>query len=324
MGGLREEIAAALARKERLLLTVVRAGGLGDTLLVMPALQFLLREYPATEITLVGSAWAERLLPIMARPPGLLRFDSPHLTPVFRPSCPEDPSGAFATADVVIAYVSRPADDFTANLHALCPGPVVVWPVQPPGEEHAAVHFARAVADPPPALSELRPADLHVGRRLRTWARDWLASHLPDASAPLAVHPGSGGAAKCWPVERFACLIRHFDRPVIVFEGPSDADACDRLGSLLEGGPPVAPASSLSVPQVAALLLTCGLYVGNDSGLTHLAAALGVSVVAVFGPTDPLMWGPVGAAVRCVGGTGSGDPWPAVDRVIAACAGLAP
>jgi ADP-heptose:LPS heptosyltransferase len=59
-------------------------------------------------------------------------------------------------------------------------------------------------------------------------------------------------------------------------------------------------ADSLPIRQVAALLSRCGAYVGNDSGVTHLAALSGVPTVAVFGPTDPAVWGPVGPNVRII------------------------
>jgi ADP-heptose:LPS heptosyltransferase len=73
----------------------------------------------------------------------------------------------------------------------------------------------------------------------------------------------------------------------------------------------------MSVGQVAALLARCRLYVGNDSGLTHLAAAVGAETVAVFGPTDPAVWAPRGSRVRVVRGSGDGDRWPPVESVVA-------
>ncbi|MHC5035486.1 MAG: hypothetical protein ACYTFZ_10675, partial [Planctomycetota bacterium] len=104
---MREEIAECLARQERPRITVVRTGGLGDTLLVMPTLLILQQACPAAEITLVGSPWAEALLPLLALPCRFLGFDSPVLTPLFGPSPAEDPSGAFSSADAVVIYSAR-------------------------------------------------------------------------------------------------------------------------------------------------------------------------------------------------------------------------
>ncbi len=67
----------------------------------------------------------------------------------------------------------------------------------------------------------------------------------------------------------------------------------------------------LELAEAGAVLSECALYVGNDSGITHLAAGLGVPTVAVFGPTDPAVWRPLGPRVRVV----RGRPWPTVEEV---------
>jgi ADP-heptose:LPS heptosyltransferase len=68
---------------------------------------------------------------------------------------------------------------------------------------------------------------------------------------------------------------------------------------------------------VAHRLAAANLYIGNDSGITHLAAATGCNVVAIFGTTDPRVWAPFGERVRVLGGPGL---WPTLEEVIAACA----
>ena len=158
--------------------------------------------------------------------------------------------------------------------------------------------------DPPGMLSVPDPA--------KAWGREWLETRGAACGA-VAVHPGSGGRRKCWPAERFAEVAAGLGRPVVLLEGPADAEACrafrDRAASPLR----VARAGGLSVPQAAALVAGCGLFLGNDSGMSHLAAALGVPTVAVFGPTDPAVWSPRGPVVRVVGGGRGG--WPDVGAV---------
>jgi len=73
---------------------------------------------------------------------------------------------------------------------------------------------------------------------------------------------------------------------------------------------------------VAALIARCACYVGNDSGISHVAAGLGVPTVAVFGPTDPAVWGPHGPTVRVVRRRAAGDAWPSVEAVAGAVAAL--
>ena len=101
------------------------------------------------------------------------------------------------------------------------------------------------------------------------------------------IHPFSGSARKNWPLERFRALARGIGRtmPVEWCAGPED--------------PPLAGAVRIDdLYELACWLGRARLYVGNDSGITHLAAAAGAPVLALFGPTDPLVWAPRGPRVR--------------------------
>jgi heptosyltransferase-2 len=327
---LRRELADALAREPHPRLTVVRAGGLGDTLLILPTLQLLAQHLYQGELAFIGSAWAEQLWPIVGlrEDPGgrrLLRFDSPQLTPMFGPAAQSDPTGAFSQAHAAVLYVRSPGDVLLASARRFCRGPVVDWPVEPTGGEHAAVHLARAVAQEPITAQELPTPALEVPPSLARQAQEWLRKRCGPASRAVALHPGSGGLRKCWPVECFAALAEQMEGPVVLLEGPADREPCRRLEGLLAGPKRPARASGLSLPAVAALIAQCRLYVGNDSGLTHLSAALGVATVAIFGPTDPMIWAPLGPRVTpvAVGDASAHGAWPPVEEVLMAAEQLA-
>ena len=111
----------------------------------------------------------------------------------------------------------------------------------------------------------------------------------------LAVHPFSGGARKNWPLDRFRELALRLGGPVRWYAGPDDpplpeAERCDELYEL------------------ACRLAGARLYIGNDSGITHLAAAAGAPVLALFGPTDPAVWAPRGERVRVLATPHPGEP----------------
>ncbi|MFO8007840.1 MAG: glycosyltransferase family 9 protein [Candidatus Brocadiia bacterium] len=317
MPKLRPELAEALAVGARPRVSVLRAGGLGDTLLTLPALQILLAEAPDAQVTLVGSAWADRLRPLMAREFHVRRFDAGQLSAWFRPDLARDDSGLLSGADAVVIYSAGRADALERNARRLCAGTVIVHPLRPPAGTHATAHFARAVAQVEAAgdvpVRALSPPD-----HLAEWAEGWLGARLPGRTAPLAVHAGSGGARKCWPAERFAALVRRMERPCLVLEGPADEAA---TGRLLERLPAAVPARGLGLGQIGALLRGCVLLVCNDSGVAHLAAALAVPTVAVFGPTDPRTWAPRGPAVAVVASDGT-DAWPATEQVLEAARSL--
>jgi heptosyltransferase-3 len=180
----------------------------------------------------------------------------------------------------------------------------------------------------------------------------WIAERL-GARPFVVVHPGSGSARKNWPAEHWAQVIAGLcaatsapgtdgdagAAPALPSSGPGaaarrplGADEADSPAVVITAGPaddePVAGltgaladsyglrpvvAQNLSLEQLAGLLTLASLYLGNDSGMSHLAAGLGTPTIAVFGPTDPVLWRPRGPAIRTLGGRGA---WPAPDDVL--------
>jgi ADP-heptose:LPS heptosyltransferase len=110
----------------------------------------------------------------------------------------------------------------------------------------------------------------------------------------VAIHPFSGSARKNWPLERYRALAARLPGPVYWTAGPEEPlDGAVRFEDLYE---------------LAGWLASARLYIGNDSGITHLAAAAGAPVVALFGPTDPAVWAPRGERVRVVATARPGTP----------------
>jgi heptosyltransferase-2 len=302
-------------------ITVVRSGGLGDTILLLPTLQLLRAAIPGARLTLVGSEWAERVAPLFPFDLRVERFDAPALAPLFGSEAALDATGLFSASDAVILYTADPTSAFSGNARRHCGGPVITWPVAPPGDTHAALHFARAVLDATPGLADLPIPRLRVGGDLSSWAEAWLAERLGKVGGALAIHPGSGGRRKCWPAEAFAAAARDLGGPVLLLEGPADAEPAAEVARRLPPGSLLAHAATLDLSQIAALLACCRLYLGNDSGVSHLAAALGIPTLAVFGPTDPAVWAPLGPGVAtCT--TAPGGAWPTPGEVCAATRNL--
>lgn len=134
---------------------------------------------------------------------------------------------------------------------------------------HAADFFLKQVGGAPPAIPRI-----HV------------PSQRPREFAML--HPFAGSAAKRWPLERFRELARILERGMRVewCAGPEDSlDGAVRIDNLYE---------------LARHLAAARVFVGNDSGITHLAAAVETPVVALFGPADPRVWAPRGPRVAVV------------------------
>jgi heptosyltransferase-3 len=176
-----------------------------------------------------------------------------------------------------------------ANARRLAPRVEALDPEPPSGAGPSSRWLARAVAAF--GLDVSHPAP----RAVPTPAEDADASRLGAGLSPgfLALHPGSGSARKNWPAHRFAELARRLspDAPWLLVEGPADRGAVAPLETL-----PGAVVVRNAPPRVlGALLARSRAYVGNDSGVTHLAAAWGAPTVALFGPTDPAVWAPEGS-----------------------------
>jgi heptosyltransferase-2 len=194
-------------------------------------------------------------------------------------------------------------------------------PAPPQDGPHASAWLARALeplalaaaGDPPTlAWSETDHADAHE----RT-------SELPPGF--VAVHPGSGSPAKNWPCERFAAVARKLSpgRPCLLVLGPAEAAAPPFEGAIA--------ARSWPVRALGAALSRAGVFLGNDSGISHLAAAAGAPTLALFGPTDPAIWAPVGpraTSLRAPGGAlahlGVEEVAEAALHLRARCAGSGP
>jgi len=174
-----------------------------------------------------------------------------------------------------------------------------------PGEpmralEHEADYLLDLVARggiPVPQLSERR-IDLGLEAAELSFAENYLRSRaVPLEGFPMAISPGSKGESKRWPEAQFAQigarLIQAHDIFPIVFGGPEETGLGDRLVAAWGRG--ANAAGQLSIRQSAAALSFCRLFVGNDSGPTHLAAAVGVPCVGIYAAIDfPGRWHPYG------------------------------
>jgi hypothetical protein len=207
---------------------------------------------------------------------------------------PDEARRVLAPFDGVIAYTSN--EELVRGIAAAAPRAQVVsrGPLPPTSGPHAARWLAEAVrpfgADPNTPTPLLQPTADEIGCS-RTWL-DRLGARF------LAIHPGSGSAGKNWPADRFTSVVDAVaaGQPWLLVEGPADRDAAVPLARR-DGA---VRARELPARVLGTVLARAGVYVGNDSGVSHLAAAWGAPVVALFGPTDPALWAPVGPRVTVV------------------------
>jgi heptosyltransferase II len=304
----RAEYVAVQEPPERVLLLAMMP--IGDTLFATPTIRAIRDCYPkAWIIALVHSTTAElaRCVPgideVLVLPTGpdwqgsrrLLRFLRELHTMRFDASV-DFTSPTYGWISVA-AGISRQGYMKFDRLWWCLPGNHTRWRSQ-----HATHHYyecARELALPP--WGEVHHAlRLRLPREERDWARSYLAEHGVQAGGPpiIAIHPGGAGlnGIKRWPAERFAevsdTLSERWNARILLLGGPDETDLA-RAVAVKMRSTPLTVAGEPSLLASFALIEACDLYIGNDSGLLHAAAALGTPYVGIYGPTSPANFHPV-------------------------------
>ena len=274
---------------------VIRGGAVGDMIVTLPALRALRRAFPRATIELLGNPRRA----ILAQHPHyvnrIIDLERGDLYRLFSqsPAISEALAAFLNSFAFILSYLPAPDEIFPTNLRRYCQGEVLTWPPHPSAGVHITDHllqpvtrFLRQPCDACPHVS-LDPAAQEAATRF------WHTAGLPDQGV-VAFHPGSGGAYKLWPLmgwQQVMAWAAQRGIPGLIISGPAE-QAHDAHLSYAAHFPSWPRAKNLPLPHLAALLARCQVMVGHDSGITHLAAAVGTTTLALFGPTDPLVWGP--------------------------------
>lgn len=292
---------------------ILRGGALGDFLVTLPALGLLRRRWPDAHIALAGNARAA----VLGRIGGFL--DSVHSQDEARwtallnpPPLPEALASWLAEFDLVVSCWPDP-DDAIARHFPLREGQQYLAGSARPVVAPAARHFCEI-------LSSLAIGTGDFQSRLP--AGSFPISLLPPGC--VALHPGSGSARKNWPLSNWLAIIRRLapEQPLLLVLGEAEMATWSEIageplkpgiGEIQVAGFPLRAAVSTPLPELAGALARCRLFLGHDSGVSHLAAALGAPCILLFGPTDPSMWGPPGPGVEIISRGASLDSIPSAE-----------
>lgn len=262
----------------------MHTGALGDFVLIWPLLRVLLRHPGLNTLTLAAHSSHTRLATVALIEPNdtLSRLstksiDAPWATRLWVPDAPTDT----VDADVVISFLADPSSPagrvYVANIERMFP--------------LARVH----VLSGPAATSH---AELWSEIRVHPHAR---VDPCDSPDGPIVLFVGAGGERKRWPMSCWQALadtLRADDpsRSVHVIAGPVEAERLstpDRASFDAIGGHVCD-----DMQELVSILRHARAYVGVDTGPTHLAAQLGIPTLALFGPTDPAVWSPIGPRVH--------------------------
>jgi heptosyltransferase-3 len=244
---------------------LIRPGAIGDCILSLPALECLRSDY--TEV------WIRyEVSPLISFADCVRSIASAGIDRMGLPGVDAAPEllARWRGFDSIVSWYGSNREEFRDQMTGLGV-PVQFLEALPPAGVgiHAADFFLKQAGCSGVAIPRIQhPAAL--------------AGHF------VVIHPFSGSARKNWPLECYRELALRLEMPVRWCAGPEEPlEDAVRIDNLHE---------------LSRWLATARLYIGNDSGITHLAAAVGIPVVAIFGPTDPVVWAPRGDRVRVVSG----------------------
>jgi lipopolysaccharide heptosyltransferase III len=248
-------------------------------LLAVPALRALRAATPGAAIGLAAQPRIGRLLAILGTVDRALDFDSLGLSAFFAGHPSSAPADALRAWARVICWFGARDPTFVANLRAAVPHAMVAPPAA--GDDPVWQHLRRSVGAPPAGDSEVfdLPATvLNEGRRVLRGA-GW-----DGRRSLIMVHPGADSALKRGPLAGFAAVAAALQRErsaaVVVHQGPADAEVAPALRAKL--GHDALLLTEPSLEALAGALGLVSLYLGNDSGVSHLAAAVGAPCVVLF------------------------------------------
>jgi heptosyltransferase-3 len=276
-----------MAKVNRVL--VIFPAALGDLMCLMPALAAISRRHPGASIELMARFELARLAAgrsVVARGHSI---DAREVGELFADETSGGARRFFGDFDRIYSFFASDDSRFLGRLAAATDGEVSFHPFRPGGEGHVSAGYLRAIGEGDSLIDariEPTPDDLAAASRLLTQSKC-------DGSNLIVIFPGSGSPAKNWPADKFAALASELSlsnrASVAVILGPAETSI---EAIFREAGVPVL--NDLDLPTVAAIARLASTFVGNDSGVSHLAAAVGASGVVIFGPTDPARWRPRG------------------------------
>ncbi|MGE5303260.1 MAG: glycosyltransferase family 9 protein [Alphaproteobacteria bacterium] len=273
---------------------VLFPGALGDFICFLPALRVLAQ---AAFVDLLARSEFADLVPETVQVRSLDRYEVNRLF-VAGAGNEDKVAGFFAGYDSTYAWMGSGQNLFVRQLQNLCQGRAHIFSFDSAAtERHQSEYYLSCLGV---AASESLIPTIPLKPQAKAWSADFWARHSFEGRPVLILAPGSGAREKNWPVASFAAVAEWWreqeeGEPLVVL-GPVE----EERGGFEPLVRQYTAARNLTLAELAAIMVRGDLYLGNDSGVTHLAAALGIPTVALFGPSDVKKWRPQGKQVQVI------------------------
>jgi len=282
---------------------VIHQGALGDFILALPPLEALRETFPKAKLVMMGYPRILELVEKRFYAEKILSIDQKGMASFFVRDGILDLnlSEFFKTFDLIIVFGKDGEGTVLRNLRRVCQGQILHINSFPPWDEkvHLTDHLRKQFIQHGFPASMDYPR-LYLKESDREWARDfWKREGVTpeERTKVIVLHPGSGSKKKVWPLDRFLNLARtlrdHFGSKILIVLGPAESPEVQKGFEEGEAFQCIL-AKGLTLLQLASVMEGCWFFIGNDSGISHMAAALGLPTMVIFGPTDHKVWSPRG------------------------------
>lgn len=277
---------------------VIRGGAIGDFVLTLPAIHLLRDAFPEATLEILGYKHIVALAENRFYANASRSIEYAALASFFARGgdLPSELADYFDSFDLVVSYLFDPDGIFERNIARCGVDMFLACSSKVTTGEHAAIQLARPLEQLDLRLSTAA-AKLYPNAADRQFAETYLSSERV-----VALHPGSGSPTKNWPVESWRDLAHHLlesdaAASLLILGGEADGSGLAAMRQDFSGAP-AQFTENLALPLLAAVLEKCALFLGHDSGISHIAAAVATPCVLLFGPTDPAVWAPANPQVR--------------------------
>lgn len=275
---------------------VIRGGAIGDFILTLPALAALRAQFPNTSLEVLGYPHIAQLARVGKLVDAVHSIDARPMAGFFARRGQLNPAlgNFFASFAIIISYLYDPDGIFQENVAKVSKAQFIVAPHRP--DERAGIHATQVFLEP---LKRLAIFDADPVPRLDL---------VPAERRPIiALHPGSGSEKKNWPEENWRELIGKLAGGagrsatgatfrLLLVGGEAEEGRLERLAKVAS----CEVARSVPLAELAARLRTCSVFAGHDSGISHLAAAVGTPTLVLWGDTAEAVWRPLGEHVSLI------------------------
>lgn len=289
-----------MANKNKIL--VIRGGAIGDFILTLPVFSALKEQFPKSQIDVLGYAHIAELALLSGHVDQVHSIEARGLAGYFAKNGDLDKKlkDLFNTYGLIISYLYDPQEIFKTNVAKISDAQFIIGPHRPDDSGH--VHATEVFLDPLKALAIFEP-DIRpkISGDLLPVAP--IEIKKTDRQFLLAIHPGSGSEKKNWPEENWVTLIKNLiaetDIKFLLVGGESERERYINISRIIPSDRKY-ESYSLPLSELASCLSKADGFLGHDSGVSHLAAAVGIEGIVLWPHTNPRVWAPRSEKMRLV------------------------